>query len=64
MNNAIYTVCRTNGGIYRLKGGTPWRQDDEESKVSCFFILMSPGEYRYYSALDIERVWILYLLSQ
>ncbi len=29
MTNTIYRdlVCRANGGIYRLSGGTPWRYD-------------------------------------
>ncbi len=34
MTNTIYRdlVCRANGGIYRLSGGTPWRYD---GKAAC-----------------------------
>ncbi len=34
MTNTIYRglMCRANGGIYRLRGGTPWRYD---GKASC-----------------------------
>ncbi len=34
MTNTIYRelVCRAIGGIYRLRGGTPWRYD---GKASC-----------------------------
>ncbi len=34
--NAIYRclVCRVNGGIYRLRGGTSWRYDGKASCIS------------------------------